>query len=390
MNIAYILNATVLSGGATKAFLNLIDGLKAYDVKPFVVVPDGNGVTQELKRRNIPTCVTTYRSSAYPNCHTLTEKVLFIPRLIARIVAGRHATKTVTTFLKENKIDIVHSNTGVVRIGFDAAQKAGIPHIYHIREYVDCIGIRYFPTKASFYKQLEKANGYTVCITKGIQKHFRLEGKKTSRVIYDGVFSPKSTMPTAANKNYFLFVGRIQWVKGVDLLLEAYASYCKQTALPLPLHIAGSADDKVYRQELEAIVQTHSLQQHVMFLGECSNIEELMCNARALIIPSRNEGFGFCMPEAMIQGCLAIGRNTAGTKEQLDNGLRVTGEEIGLRYETTEELAALLAEVSSHPADYYRPYTERAFRVVNQLYTQESNARQVYTFYKDVLNENGQ
>ena len=89
----------------------------------------------------------------------------------------------------------------------------------------------------------------------------------------------------------------------------------------------------------------------------------------------------------MLQGCLAIGRNTDGTKEQFDNGLDMTGEEIGLRYDTNEELSRLLKEVTVNPISYYQPYKERAFRVVNQLYTEENNIQQIYSFYKEILKD---
>ena len=110
-----------------------------------------------------------------------------------------------------------------------------------------------------------------------------------------------------------------------------------------------------------------------------------MQKARAIIIPSLNEGFGRCMPEAMFNGCLAIGRNTGGTLEQLNNGLKLTGQEIALRFDTNQQLTQHLIDVSSQPVDYYRPTLERAFQVVNQLYSSESNVNNVYHFYKQIV-----
>lgn len=40
----------------------------------------------------------------------------------------------------------------------------------------------------------------------------------------------------------------------------------------------------------------------------------------ALIVPSPFEAFGLITAEAMFNKCLVIGRDTAGTKEQFDNG----------------------------------------------------------------------
>jgi glycosyltransferase involved in cell wall biosynthesis len=127
------------------------------------------------------------------------------------------------------------------------------------------------------------------------------------------------------------------------------------------------------------------MQQFVVFLGERSDISDIMRQARALIIPSRFEGFGLCMPEAMFQGCLAIGHNTAGTKEQLDNGLELTGKEIALRYNTIEELTQLLKTVTERPSSDFDGYRLRAFDTVNQLYSSESNANSIYKFYNDII-----
>jgi glycosyltransferase involved in cell wall biosynthesis len=386
MNVAYILNATIPNGGATKAFLNTLDGLLPYGIHPFVVVPDNEGVAQELKARGIPTLVVNYRPSAYPYFLTIKQRLLFIPRLVARIVVNFKATKAVAAFFKENRIDLVHSNTSVVRIGFDAAQKVGIPHIYHLREYADRIGYYYFPTKDTFFHQLEKSNGYTICITKDIQSYYRQSNKNASRVIYDGVFFEVDTMPTSHSKDYFLYAGRIHPAKGLRELLEAYCSYIRKNNHPLHLKVAGSNGDHAYYKSQLNFIKHNGLTDYVDLLGDRDDIASLMREARALIVSSPFEGFGFCMPEAMQQGCLCIARNTGGTKEQLDNAKEMTGREIALRYETTEQLAEALSEVANHPASYYADYTETAFKVVNQLYTKETNAKKVYEFYNDILN----
>lgn len=387
MNIAYILNATIPNGGATKAFMNMLEGVMKYGIKPFVVVPDKDGVYLQLQKRNIPTLAVTYRASAYPPCQTPKQRLLFIFKLAARIIVNHRATIILTAWLKENKIDIVHSNTGIIRIGFDAAKSVGIPHIYHIREYADKIGIHYFPTKASFTNQLDFCQSHSICITKAVQKYYIQDKSETrSRVIYDGVFSKLAVMPTNIDKNYFLFAGRIQPAKGLDLLLEAYKQYADKSADPIHLKVAGNNGDHAYYQKQLTYIKDNGLTELVELLGNVDDITSLMREARALIISSPFEGFGFCMPEAMQQGCLVIGRNTSGTKEQLDNALEMTGQEIALRYETTEQLAGLLSEVADNPLSHYDNYTQKAFDVVNQLYTKENHAKKVYEFYNAILN----
>lgn len=385
MNIAYILNATVLTGGATKAFLNMLEGMMKYGVKPYVVVPDNKGVYIELQKRQIPTLSVTYRSSVYPPTYTMKQRLLFVVKLTARIIANRRATNVLTRWIKENDIDIVHSNSSVIRIGFDAAQRTGTPHIYHLREYRQELGLKYYPTEASFLRQLQAQSSYNICITKGIQSFYGQNTNADSRVIYDGVFHKKESMPTADSKDYFLYAGRIQQPKGLDQLLKAYAIYASQQAKPLKLKVAGGNDGDTYYSQQLAFISDHQLTEQVELLGECKNIAPLMCNARALIIPSISEGFGFCMPEAMQQGTLCIAHNTTGTKEQLDNALELTGKEIALRYDTIEQMAELLTEAASNPPSHYEDMTRRAFIVVNELYTKDMHAQRVYGFYQDIL-----
>ena len=389
MNVAYILNNTTATNGDTKAFLNLLQGVIERGIHPFVIMPDKNGIYHELERNDKVQIKTfNYRTCAYPRLRIAIDYLYFIPKLLGRIIVNRKASRQLTTYLKENAIDIVHTNVGVVRIGFDAAKRNGIPHVYHIREYPNQFGIHYFPAKSSFLHQLNGDKSYTICITKAIQSYYQQAGKgEKSKVIYDGVFSRRDVMPESQERNYFLFAGRIQPAKGLDQLLMAYKLYSDKETHPLCLKIAGSIVDENYSKKQTKFVEEHRLSEKVEFMGNRDDIADLMRKARALVISSPLEGFGFCMPEAQQQGCLVIARNTGGTKEQLDNALDIAGHEIALRYESTEQLAGLLSEVASHPVSFYDKYIQNAFTVVNQLYTKESHAEKVCEFYNDILND---
>ena len=391
MNIAYILHSTVQTEGSAKSFLVMLKGLMSMGINPIIIAPNDKDLANTLKEMGIPVYATTYRMCAYPQKKTLSHKLLFLPRLLGRIIVNHRATKDTINILQKHAIDIVHTNVGLINIGFRAAQKLGIPHVFHLREYGKLdFGLEYFPNIQYFYKLLDDVpHSYSICITRDIQHYHHQDGKTSSRVIYNGICPQMETMPYASknSQDYFLYAGRIESAKGVDSLLEAYSLYIRQTPQPIPLRIAGLPLDEVYMKRLQQLINNHALHEYVTFLGDRRDITDLMRDARAIIIPSLHEGFGRCMPEAMMQGCLAIGRNTSGTKEQFDNGLELTGEEIGLRYDTNEELAKLLKEVTLNPISHYQPYRERAFRTVNSLYTQEQNTQRIYSFYKDILKE---
>jgi glycosyltransferase involved in cell wall biosynthesis len=389
MNIAYVLNLTTPNGGATKAFLNLLKGLMEKGVSPVVIVPDKQGVYTTLVEAGIKTYAITFRDNCLSHARTWKEKLLFVPRMVAKVIVNRKAADKLATILREEHIDILHSNSSVISIGFRATRKAGIPHLYHIREYRDLdFGKHYFPNEQSFARQLEQADSYSICITKDIQRHFHQEDNCRSSVIYDGVFEEVSQMPNHPKSDFFLYAGRIEPAKGLDTLLEAYFHYAtKQTSKPTKLKVVGGYMDTPFVRAQQTYIKTHHLEEHVEILGERDDLPTLMSEAKAIIIPSRREGFGFCMPEAMHLGCLVIARNTGGTKEQLDNGLALAGQEIALRYETTEELTSLLSSVSEATENDFQTYKENAFKVVNQLYTLERSTEQVLQYYNDILHD---
>ena len=111
-----------------------------------------------------------------------------------------------------------------------------------------------------------------------------------------------------------------------------------------------------------------------------------MRNATAVVVPSVFEAFGRVMAEAEFQGCLVIGRDTGGTHEQFENGVKLCGREIGLRYKTVDELASRLKEVTTQCHEYYYEMRQNAFNVVNKLYSIETNVETILSFYENILN----
>lgn len=388
MKVAYITNSSGSLGGATKALLQLVNELANYGVEPLFVLPDTEGIYSDLKKKGIKVYALNYRMNIYPPLRGLKDFLFFIPRSIGRFMLTRKTANRLAAILKENEIQLVHSNSSVVEIGRLAAAKLNIPHIYHVREYGDAdFKMHYIPSKSYAHLMMRQSN--TICITEGIQKHHGLDKanrlKGRSVVIYDGVL-PQQSVPTFSEKgNYFLFAGRLEPAKGLDFMLKGYCEYVKSTSTPLPLKVAGHQRRPGYLAMIKDYIHQNGLGAHVELLGPRSDIFDLMKEAKAIVIASPFEGFGFCMAEAMFNGCLVIGRDLTGTHEQFEKGLEMQGAEIGLRYKTTEELTHILQEVGHSPITKYLEMKKRAFVTVNTLYTSEHCADQVYQFYKTLI-----
>lgn len=389
MKIIFILSSTFTYGGGTKAFMQMLLGVMQHGIKPLVILPDKQGIYDTLIKNGIPCAALQfhYRMSVYPWRKTFLDKLLFLPRFFGRVIVNSLATIQLLKITKQFKPNIIHTNVSVIAIGYYVASILKIPHIWHIREYGDLdFNLHYYPSRQIQLNRYKRYNSYTLCITKDIQRHHNLQQWENSLVVYDGVLSNSMISYQKDKFPYFIFAGRLEKAKGILPLLDAYAIYCKKHPAPLSLYIAGSGSQE-YTQIVRDKILQHNIEDKVILLGMRDDILTLYQQARALIVPSFSEGFGFITAEAMFSGCLVIGNDTAGTKEQFDNGKELTGEEIALRYTTQEQLVQHMIDVTNNNIEYYEPMIFRAQRIVAQLYSTEAHAQQVHDFHKQIINK---
>lgn len=380
MKIIYILSGTNLLGGATKSFLNLLNYVVALGHKPIVVTPDRSGIYTVLRERGIETVVLPYYFDSLPGKKMKSRLSAPVKKLLNYWSAIR-LKRICATF----KPDIIHSNTTVNNIGYLVAKWLNIPHIWHIREYGDKdfnIHIR------DIEARLNAPGNYSIAITKDIARHRKVLGKSSNRVIYNGIINHQNRLTIRPKKNYFLYAGRIERTKGIEDCVNAFISLKTEKPNNVRLLIAGepTAQGATIKTQLIEELESRNLASDVDWLGGVANIGELMEEAIATIIPSYFEGFGRVMPEAMVTGCLVVGRNTGGTKEQFDNGVELTGDEIGLRFDTTADLKKCMEDIIKNGTEYYHEMLKRAFTTVNSLYTIKEYRVRITDFYKEILN----
>ena len=383
MTVLYVLISTDPFGGATKSFMILLQGVLKAGVKAIVVVPDTNGIYDTLCGMGVKVIVVSSKGNTWTGARTLKHKILYVPRQLGRVVVNNLAHRKIEKLLRDEKIDIIHSNNTVTDLGRHLAECRKIPHLYHVREYGDKdFGLRYFPTNRSFHKYLNTANVYTVCITKDIQKHHGLLNNPNSRVIYNGIIDCFSDDNLKLDgRDILLYAGRIEPTKGLLDLVQAYAIYLGQVERPLPLVVAGEVFDVCYKKKVDDFIYNNKLNDYISFIGKSSDMPALYKKAKAIVISSEFEGFGRCMPEAMSYGCIVIGHDTGGTKEQFDNGLTLTGRDIGFRYNDREKLVSSLLGVHNLQGEDYVSMQHLAFDVVRRMYSVDNYVESILNFY---------
>lgn len=153
-----------------------------------------------------------------------------------------------------------------------------------------------------------------------------------SVVIYNGVsdswFRPPweplppipETLPVL-REPYVLFAGRYHPVKGIDVLLHAWAQLAERPDLPILL-LAG---DGPARADLVDLARELGIAHRVCFLGAVrqQDLLHLYRHARIVVLPSRREGFGLTLAEAGASGAVRVATNIPGVREIIEHG--VTG-----------------------------------------------------------------
>ena len=205
-------------------------------------------------------------------------------------------------------------------------------------------------------------------------------------MIYDGVFSKQqihSLKKNVSKDNYILFAGRIEEAKCPLDLLVAFSQFHKLYPDVRVLFAGSYCEESSYFQKCKQYVEIMKLSDFVSFLGPRMDIYDLMSKALMLVVPSRFEGFGFITAEAMLNKCVVIGRNTAGTKEQFDNGLKYSGKEIAYRFDNNSQLFECM--VKAIECDN-REMVEAAYKSVVHLYNVEDNVLKLEEYYTKILN----
>jgi glycosyltransferase involved in cell wall biosynthesis len=148
-------------------------------------------------------------------------------------------------------------------------------------------------------------------------------------MIREDMFLPPSR-PRQADPFIFIWAGRLEHVKGIDLLLEAVRLLKQRTGEPFLVRLAGKGP---LRSELERQAVNLGIAGQVSFLGRVSR-EEMqveMQGANCFVLPTRYEAFGAVLIEAMATGLPVIATRSGGPEFIVneENGLLVGCEDAG-------------------------------------------------------------
>jgi len=121
--------------------------------------------------------------------------------------------------------------------------------------------------------------------------------------------------PNTPSDGYVLFLGTLEPRKNLDVLLDAYATLLRGSRRVPKLVMAGGASPDA--QPWLHRIAREPLKDHIVYKGYVAHEEResLYAGARALVLPSFDEGFGLPVLEAMSAGVPVVTSNRGSLPE---------------------------------------------------------------------------
>ena len=218
MKTVLIVSQTASLYGASQSMLDIINGLKN-KIKFVVLLPEKGPIENELDNLNIDYYVISYYFDTY-DLSSIREIIYLIPKYIRNNIYFIKSLLYIKELNLKYNFDFIHSNSGVIRLGYYAAKIMKIHHIWHIREFQkEDYNLNILYGKKYFEKLLNKTDT-VITISESITNHFNLFDK--ANLIYNGINERSlEFIPQYKKSNYLLYASCLRIEKGILDVIEA-------------------------------------------------------------------------------------------------------------------------------------------------------------------------
>lgn len=314
---------------------------------------------------------------------------------------------------KEN-YDLIHTNywySGIAGLELSQALKIPLVHVYHsigkirydaLKNYAKQDSDYEFYNKRTFYEKMIANNSTAVISTSPVEQElvrevFELKSDNSVKVIPIGInpdiFYPldksfaRSRIDQSNNSRLVLYVGRIEWRKGIGTLLHAFGDVVNKHPGSRLLIVGGGrtkSEKELERAEQDRqikIINDLNLNGKVEYIGpvDQKKLRYYYNAADVSVVPSYYEPFGIVPLESMACGTPVVASNTGGLKYTVIPN--VSGELAEVR--DANDLSQKINKILDREKSYYmKGCLERA-----KKFDWSNIAKEYATFFQELRNE---
>jgi len=188
--------------------------------------------------------------------------------------------------------------------------------------------------------------------------------------------------PYLKDKKIILFLSRINWKKGIDLLIPAFAKLHSEMK-DVHLIIAGKDDGDGYENKVRKWVKEYNLNDSVTFTGLVTGKDKLMLlyGSDIFVLPSYSENFGVAIIEAMVCGCPVVVSDKVAITD------KIKSQNAGIIVQTNIESIYEGMKKLLKDEELRKTVSENGRRLVKEYYNIEKVADKMIEMYEEVLKE---
>lgn len=288
------------------------------------------------KKAVLPALRTTFTTDHVPALHA--------DPYLAYLELNRYAYELGMAYLGTESYDLIHAQDPISAYSISRVMKRKVPLItsyhgsLHLEGYLDELQMNpaarkddYLRTPlGTYYKTMEQlgiaaSDGFIVS-SSWIQKLMQQFGAPPAAfsripyavdlVQYDELAAKQTSYPAPPAKKVIAFTGRLEYIKGIHVLLEA-AALLKEYREDFVLWIAGEGSmGSLYREQTEE----KGLSDHVKFWGMVNNVPAFLKNVHIYVQPSLQDTQPFSVTEAQLAGIPVIVTDAAGMPDMVADG----------------------------------------------------------------------
>lgn len=287
------------------------------------------------------------------------------------------ALRSLRNRLRNDRVDIVHThNTYAHFYGSMAASWAGVKTVINSQHGRGC-GPRKKDKLLFRLANLKAAR--VVGVSEDAAALCRGEdpwAASKTKVIWNGIDTSRFVYRGPAPSPIAISVARLSPEKDFPTLLHAVAIVVRSVPDFKLLMIGNGAE----RAKLEALTKTLGIEVNVEFLGERSDVPELLARAGFFVSSSKSEGISLTILEAMAVGLPVVTTRVGGNPEIVVEGQ--TGHLVP--DQNPEALAAAMLQMLDH-RDMWPAMGELGRRRVEQQFEIRTMIRQYEELYSEIL-----